>query len=287
MSDALAASYRACRRVVRASGSNFALAFWLLPREKRLAMDALYAFARAADDLGDGEGAVAHRRAALERFQELLHRALSGAPEGGIWPAVADMAQRFGLPSALLDDVIRGVQSDLEITRYATWEDLQRYCYHVAGAVGIACLHLWGFRGSRPLALAETCGQAFQLTNILRDLKEDAQRDRIYLPQQDLDACGYSAEELRRGVANAGFDRLMELQLLRAEALYAAAAAMHDDLSVDGQRVFRLMFGRYQAILAAIKRQPRVVLQRRISLTLPHKLWIAGRQLASPTAVGT
>jgi 15-cis-phytoene synthase len=275
------ASYRQCRRIVRHSGSNFALAFWLLPFHQRRAMDALYAFARQADDLVDRCAPLAEKEGALDAWREDLRRALAGDVAPSSMVALADSVDRFGIPTDYLFDIIAGVEMDLTRSRYATWEELSMYCDRVAGAVGLACLHIWGFRGEEPVALATACGQAFQLTNILRDLREDAAEDRIYLPLEELQRFDYSVEALKRGESDERFDALMEFQLARATALYDVAAGLHDLLFSDGRRVFRLMFGRYCAILARIRRAPRAVLARRVGLSMGAKLWIAARQLAS------
>lgn len=281
MNESLAASYRACHEVVRVSNSNFALAFWLLPRHKRKAMDALYAFARHTDDIGDdGHTSSEGRSQQLRDWRMELRAAMAHqAVASSILPAVADMLATFQIPPQLLEAIIDGVERDLTQTRYESWEELAGYCYQVAGAVGMACLYIWGTRGEPPTMLAEACGQAFQLTNILRDLVEDSQRDRIYLPQDELGRFGYRDGDLKRAMAGDAFDRLMDFELERAEALYVEAATLHSHLSRDGQRVFRLMFGRYRAILATIRREPRAVLRQRVSLSLSQKLWIAGRKL--------
>jgi phytoene synthase len=269
--------YRRCRQIVRQSGSNFAMAFWLLPRPKREAMHALYAFARQVDDIGDGEGSPDEKAHALE---EQWSTGLV-APHNHVLLAINDACDRYFIPRSLLEDVIKGVERDLTQTRYETWAELQGYCYQVAGAVGLACLYIWGFRGEVPEALARTCGEAFQLTNILRDVPEDAERGRCYLPLEDLRRFDFTFEDIcdRRHLER--FDALMAFELERAEQLYSEAAALHDLLLPDGQRVFRLMFGRYRAILAKIRRAPRAVLERRVALSLPQKLWIAARQLAA------
>jgi phytoene synthase len=272
----LATCYRHCRQIVSRSGSNFALAFWLLPRPKREAMHALYAFARLTDDLGDGDGSISERQAKLTQWRRSLE--LADAP---VTAAMRDTARRYEIPPALLDEIISGVERDLTQTRYATWTDLQSYCYQVAGAVGLACLHVWGYRGPAPDALARTCGEAFQLTNILRDVREDADRGRCYLPQEDLRKFELTFDAPLRPGLLPRFDALMAFELDRAERLFEEAAELHQVLSRDGQRVFRLMFGRYRAILAKIRTKPRAVLERRLSLSLPHKLWIAGRKLCA------
>lgn len=282
MTQTVAASYAACQRVVQASGSNFALSFWLLPRAQRQAMHALYAFARQTDDLGDSARPASARLVEIAAWQARFQAALAGETSDPLLPAVADAIHRFDIPTSLFEEIINGIVRDQTQTRYATWEELRGYCYSVAGAVGLACLHIWGFRGQCPIALATSCGEAFQLTNILRDLQEDTARDRVYLPAEDFAHSGYTVEALQRGAATFAFDRLLELELARAEALYQEGAGVHESLTRDGQRVFRLMFGRYRAILHKIQQAPRAVLMKRLNLNLPHKLWIAGRELVAP-----
>lgn len=281
MDKRLRDSYQACREVVCASGSNFALAFWLLPRAKCQAMHALYAFARQTDELGDGgKQSVEERAVQLEQWRHQLLAALAGEPTGSpILPALADTAGRYQISDLLLQDLINGVERDLTQTRYETWEELAEYCYQVAGSVGLCCLDVWGTLREPPPRLALACGEAFQLTNILRDVAEDAQRGRVYLPLEDLRRANYRIEDLLAGRANPCFDRLMDQQLGRATALYDEAAPLHDYLTRDGRRVYRLMFGRYRAILRAIAAEPRAVLFRRIGLSLASKLSIAARQL--------
>lgn len=279
MTTALAENYRHCRRVVRQSGSNFALAFRLLPGDKHRAMDALYAFARLTDDIGDQPGKLESRQDQLNAWQHDYDQALQGTTRHPVLAALCDTLQRFQIPPELPHEIITGVQFDLTHNRITTRQELDDYCYQVAGSVGAACLYIWGFEHRDALALAKTCGEAFQLTNILRDLREDAQRDRIYLPLEELAQFDYSEGELLRGEANERFDQLMKFELERAARLYAAAKPLERLLTKDGRPVFRLMFARYRAILAKIESAPRVALSRRVSLSLPHKLAIAAREL--------
>ncbi len=189
------ASYAFCRRLARRSGSNFYPCFLLLGREKRRGMDALYAFMRHTDDLGDNEEPPDARRKALSHWRLSLDETLrsEGVPiNHPLMPALADTVRRFQIPRQCLCDVVDGVEMDLQGRQYETFEDLAVYCRRVASAVGIACVHVWGFRDERALEPADKCGLAFQLTNILRDLKEDADHGRVYLPLEDFRAAGYS-----------------------------------------------------------------------------------------------
>jgi phytoene synthase len=300
--EAIETSYGRCHRMARRARSNFYLSFLGLPRAKRRAMDALYAFMRHTDDLADDPHPLELRRQALLGWRAVVQRALAGQfeppgdgqPQAGpgrlpehrcgrsLLPALADVIERFGVPPEHLYAVIDGVEMDLSRRRYETFDQLQDYCQHVASAVGLACIHVWGFRGREALEPARKCGIAFQLTNVLRDLKEDAQRDRVYLPLEELRRCDYSVEQLKRGVAGEQFGRLMELQIGRAERFYREGAELSEWLQAEGRRTFGMMLATYHALLEEIKRRPAEVLRRRICLSRASKLRIAARWLLLP-----
>ena len=281
MSGALASSYETCRRVARRSARNFYYSFLVLPREKRRAMCALYAFSRQTDDLSDNRRAVDERRAALGAWRRSLDRSLNGVFDAPIFPALADTVERYQLPPRYLHELIDGVEMDLDRTEYETFEELSGYCYKVASVVGLCCIHIWGFNDERAFEPAVKCGIALQLTNILRDLKEDAAAGRIYLPQEDLRRFGYPADDLRRGVLDRRFRELMRFEVERAEGLYAEAAELDRWLSPDGRAVFGAMTTIYRGLLEEIKRADGDVFERRIRLTTWRKLRIAGRWLLS------
>lgn len=282
----LEASYAYCRQVAQGSGSNFCRAFGLLGPEKRRAMEALYAFMRLSDDLGDSDRPLADRRAALEQWRAQLTTSLAGQSEPqdtpSVLPALADTVARFQIPAEHLVAVLDGVAMDLDGCCYETFDELAAYCRRVASAVGRACLPVWGIRGDGALGPADQCGLAFQLTNILRDLKEDAQRGRVYLPREELRRYGYSPEDLAAGVADERFLRLIEFQLERTEQLYREGTALYDWLYPDGQRIFGMMLSVYHGLLRQIGRQPQVVLVRRVSLGWWSKTRIAARWLLAP-----
>jgi len=226
--EAIRSSYAACRRVVRQAGSNFPAAFLLLPATKRRAMDALYAFMRHSDDLVDDPDPACPPADALARWRAAVEQALAddlsvpdlSVPNSigqAILPALADTVRQFRIPPEHLLAVLDGVAMDLSQRRYATFGQLQTYCQRVASAAGLACIHVWGFSGPEALGPAQSAGIALQLINILRDLKEDALRDRVYLPLEDLEQCGYSVEELCRGAVTPAFRRLNEMEYARAE----------------------------------------------------------------------
>jgi phytoene synthase len=253
-------------------------------------MYALYAFMRHTDDLGDNPGPVEIRRQALSDWQRrfdasLLTDTSTADPDHPLLPAIADTVRRFSIPPRYLHAVIAGVRSDCDAAastgqpRFNTFAELKHYCEQVASAVGIACIHVWGFTDEHALAPARDCGIAFQLTNILRDLKEDAEQGRIYLPQEDFSRFGYSCDELRRGVRNAPFAALIQFEVARAEEYYRRAVALEPYLSTDGRRLFGTMVATYRGLLDKIKRLDTAVLERRARLSRWRKLRIVGSSL--------
>ncbi len=291
MREETASSYALCRQVVRRAGSSFTPWFLVLPRDKHRAMDALYAFMRHTDDLADNSEPVECRRQSLVRWRAALAAALgataglpsSADPVGaGLLPALADTVRRFQIPAAHLEAVIDGVEMDLDRRRYQNFDQLADYCRHVASAVGLACIHVWGFQGQEAFGPASQCGLAFQLTNILRDLGEDAAADRVYLPLDDLQACGYSPDDLRSGVVNDRYFRLIRLQTDRAEAFYRRGAELFPFLEPEGRRIFGLLIDVYHRLLARIQRRPADVLVRRVRLSSWQKLRVAARWTLLP-----
>jgi phytoene synthase len=284
----LAQSYAYCRRISRRAHSSFYASFWLLPRDKRQAMHALYAFMRHTDDLGDSDLPVGNRRAALHDWRQRLDDALAGRFDRDstagrpLLPALADTVRRFAIPPEHLHAVIDGQEMDLEAIRYETFAQLAGYCEKVASAVGLACIHVWGAGGDGALEPARKCGIAFQLTNILRDLREDSRRGRVYLPGEDLRQCGYTAEELAQGVVNDRFRALVALEAQRARRLYRDAAELRTALDRDGRRIFGMMHHTYGQLLETIAERPDELLARRVSLSGWQKLRIAARWILLP-----
>jgi 15-cis-phytoene synthase len=286
MNQDLEASYAHCRRIARRSGSNFCFAFLLLPGPQRRAMYALYAYLRRTDDLGDSPQPVEVRREALARWRASLHAAIEGRFDDPVFPALVDTVRRYHIPLEHLDAVIDGVAMDLEEVRFETFDDLAGYCRRVASAVGLACLPIWGARGEEAYEPATKCGIAFQLTNILRDLAEDARGGRIYLPQEDLRRFGYSAADLARGTVNDRFRALVAFEIERAEGFYREGAALTPWLEPAGRRIFGAMFETYHGLLKKIEHHAPDLLVRRVRLGRWRKLRIAARWLLWPPAPG-
>jgi phytoene synthase len=282
MECSVADSYQHCWALARATAGNFYYSFLTLPRDLRQAMCALYAFMRVTDDLGDSDAPAEMRAAQLAAWRESLRRACDeGVYDHPILPALADIVRRYGIPVRYLLDVIAGVEMDLLPAAYQTFDELARYCYHVAGAVGLACIHLWGFHDPRALDAAVDCGAAFQLTNILRDLGEDAVRGRTYLPIEDLDRFHIAADELaahsRSDIQrDARFEQLMRFEVSRAREYYSRARMLFDYLDSPGKPILEAMLRIYGGLLDEIERRRYDVFSRRVSLSRGRKLLIAG-----------
>jgi phytoene synthase len=280
----LADSYRFCAAVARREARNFYAAFWLLPASRRRSMCALYAFLRQTDDLADEPGPAPAKAQALDTWRQALDSALAG--DVGAWPglpALADTVARHGIPAQLLHAVIEGVAMDLQPRGFATFAELADYCYHVASVVGLSCLHIWGYRseGGQAEHLAERCGIALQLTNILRDVREDAEQGRIYLPRDELARFGVEPQEL--AAAGPPSDRvraLLAFEGQRAYEYYEAARQLAPLVDPVGRPVLRTIVGIYRALLDEIVRRDYHVLDGRISLPGWRKLAIALRALA-------
>jgi phytoene synthase len=272
-------SFAYCDRLARRCAGNFYHGFRILPADQRRALCALYVFFRITDDLADGPEPVDDRHALLSSWRQRFDDALAGAPSHPLHPALRHTVERYRIPRGYLEAVLDGVAMDLETVGYATFADLYPYCYRVASAVGLACIHVWGFAGDQALPCAEAAGVAFQLTNILRDLGEDAARGRIYLPREDLERFGYGADELRRGTRDGRFRELMRFQVARARAYYDAAAPLAALLQPAGRAVFLVMLRTYRGLLDAIERRGYDVFSSRIRLSRLHKLWLTARSL--------
>jgi 15-cis-phytoene synthase len=279
-------AYRSCVRITRHEAANFFYGISLLPRPKRWAMSAVYAFTRRVDDIGDGVLDDGSKLAALAAERERLSCLRDGDAGDGdlVLLALADAHLRFELPLDALASLIDGVELDVRGTRYETFEELVVYCRHVAGSIGRLCLAIFEV-GDRETAtpLADDLGVAMQLTNILRDVREDGKLGRVYLPLEDL---------RRFGVADpttAAADALVELicfEAARNREWFTRGLALVDLLDSRSSSCLLAMTGIYQGILERIERQPAEVLQHRISLPVWEKAWLAARSLAGVRAAG-
>jgi phytoene synthase len=237
-------------------------------------MCALYAFMRITDDLSDGPGTAAEKSSLLDQWRRSFDQALSGRYSHPLHPALAHTMTIHAIPPEYLHAVLDGVCMDLAPVRYDTFSQLYRYCYHVASAVGLACIHVWGFERDEAKIPAEAAGIAFQMTNILRDLAEDASRGRVYLPCEDLERFGYTREQLCRGERDAHFRALMAFEVERARGYYEKSRQLTGLLQPAGRAVFRVMAGTYRGLLEAIVQRDYDVFSSRVRLSRWHKLWL-------------
>ncbi len=279
MTDAaeLAASYRRAEEIARRRARNFYYAFVVLPPERRRALCAVYAFMRACDDVSDGAASSEAKRLMLRGLRAGLDAALAGDCQGNpVFPALRDSVARFSIPARYFHWVVDGVEMDLTVERYETFDALYKYCFNVASAVGLVCLEIFGYRGAeRAREHAEHCGIAFQLTNILRDVKEDAAMGRVYLPREDLRRFGYSEDELRRGVVDDRFRRLMDFEAARAADYFARGRNLLTLVDEASRPALWAMMEIYGRVLRKIVRRRFDVFGRSVRLSNPEKARIA------------
>ena len=263
----------------------------LTPEPRRSAMYAIYAWMRAVDDLADGEGDLESKRRALESFRRRTHAAMQNEtaafdegddPTSLMWPAVGQTLRKYEIPSRYLDAMIDGQLLDQTQTRYATFTELYDYCFKVASVVGLVCMQVWGFEGGEATQkLAEERGIALQLTNILRDLVEDAKRDRVYLPAEELAQFGFDAESFKAFVLDPKpspqFDALMQMQITRAAGYYESSSKLESFITPSCRPTCWAMMKIYHSLLVKIRKQPRRVLTQRVALGRISKMWIALR----------
>lgn len=275
------ASRKLCAEIVRREAKHFYYGMLLLPREKREAIYAIYAFARRCDDLVDEADDIASARAGLARWSEFLAQAYEGATDGDpSLPAFADAVRQFSIPKALFEDLLRGMEMDLVTHRYESFEELRVYGYRVASVVGLAVIAVVGLEeglgdsgAAEALRRAEDLGVAFQLTNILRDVAEDAGRGRIYLPLEDLRQFGVTEEEILRRESSERFRRLMAFEYERAEGLFDKARPLFPCIHRSGRAAISAMTRIYRALLHEIRRREFEVLRAPVRIGFSRKLF--------------
>lgn len=277
-SASLAESHAYCRTLAKRAAKNFYVSFLTLPTEHYRAMCALYAFMRICDDIGDDTTvSLSQRKIALQEWRDAVMVALEGGPATHLaLPALYDAVERFQIPREYLFAAIDGVGMDLGNVEFATFEELSHYCYHVAGVVGLCCIHIWGFHDDRAPAAAIECGLALQLTNIVRDIKEDAQMHRVYLPQEDLDRFDYSLADIQQQRRDERFRALMQFQVSRAREHYTAGRRLYDYLEPVGQPILDAMLRIYGGLLDEIEHRDYDIFTRRARVSTSRKLAIAG-----------
>jgi phytoene synthase len=294
----LAIAYSVCRGITRANAKNFYYAFLVLPKRKRQALCAVYAFMRRCDDIADDPTlSFEDRRQKLDTWLDALHRVQQGQPsDDPILLALNDAQHRYTIPAGLLDDLATGTAMDVvDLTtdgrdvstpptptrqlavQYKTFEDLKLYCYRVASVVGLVCIHIFGYRDPVAEALAEQCGLAFQLTNIIRDVKEDAAMGRVYLPEEDLAKFDLTAADLIAAPNAARFRPLLTLEADRAREGYQAGDQLIPYISEDSQPALFVLVNIYRKLLEKIAERQYDVFSGKVSLTVSEKLRVLGK----------
>ena len=271
----VAQSYAECRRIARASASNFYYAFFMLPQAKRDALCALYAFMRLVDDVSDTVGSAADKQRGLARWRAALDAAAAGdVSSHPILPAFADTIERFHIPPRYFHDLISGAEMDLTVGEYATFDRLREYCYRVAGTVGLTCLHVFGFDDPHAPDLAEKLGIAFQLTNILRDVPRDYEMGRVYLPLEDLAQFGVRPEALARGPLTPEMRGLLEFEAARAWNYYREGVELIPLVHADARAALWALARIYSSLLRRIEARGYDVFSERVRLGTPEKTGI-------------
>ena len=274
-------AYDYCQRVSKRRAKNFYYAFRTLPAAKRRAIYAAYAFCRYCDDVADEDMPLAEKTRLLAELRQSLAECESGRPAGPVFTALHHGSRAFGVPYEYYETVIDGVEMDLTRTRYESFEELNDYCYKVASVIGLICIEITGYSDDKAKEHAIDLGIAMQLTNILRDIREDAERERIYIPMSDLRAHGYSESELMAASYNDAFRALMKFEADRARRYFERGSRLFP-LLVGESRVFPMvMHGIYSAVLDRIEARAydvfsgRVALSAREKLSITAKLWLA------------
>ena len=264
-----------CQQKAAQSGSSFYYSFLFLAPDRRRAITALYAFCREVDDTVDECTDASIARTKLSWWRKEVAAMISGAPTHPVTQALQAHLTTFALDSQYLMAIIDGMEMDLDQTRYLDFPGLQKYCWHVASAVGILSARIFGVTNPQTLEYAEKLGLAFQLTNIIRDVGEDARKGRIYLPVNELQQFGVTAADILNARHSDKFEQLMQFQAARAHKLYDEAFALLPKEDRRAQRPGLIMAAIYRAVLTEVERDGFHVLNQRISLTPIRKLWLA------------
>ena len=266
-----------CQRKAAASGSSFYYSFLFLPAEQRRAILALYAFCREVDDVVDQCQDPGVARLKLQWWREEVGRAFQGSPQHPVTQALQPQLERYNLPEEYFQEILDGMEMDLTQTRYTDFSSLALYCYRAAGVVGLLAAEIFGYQDRATLKYATELGTALQLTNILRDVREDAQRGRIYLPQDELRTAGVREEDILQGVSTPELRDLLAQQAGRAREYYQRAEQLLPEVDRACQRSGLIMAAIYRTLLDELEADGFRVLERRVSLTPLRKLWITWR----------
>ena len=273
----LESAYEACREITRREAKNFYYAFLTLPAAKRRAIYAAYAFCRHCDDSVDEEASTDAKLKALTDLQASLDSAYSGTASSPVYVALADVALNYDIPQDYFQEIILGVESDLVKDRFQNFGELREYCYRVASVVGLICLQIFGYEDDDAKEYAVDLGLAMQLTNIIRDVREDFDMGRVYLPQDEMARFGYSEEDLKNGVRNQAFHDLMEFQAKRAREYFDLGFKLLPYLSRRSRACPAVLGALYSKVLDRIEASDYDVLESRVSLSKAEKIGITAK----------
>jgi phytoene synthase len=273
-------AYAECRAIAHKHGANFSVGFRFLPRAKRRAVYAAYAYCRVADDISDDPGENVAER--LDVWQHELDACYEGHPSHPITIAIADALTRFDIPKSAFVALIDGCRQDMVKSRYETFEELLHYCDLVATSISDISLSIFGYRSDRAREYGRNLATALQLTNVTRDVGDDLGRDRIYLPLEDLRRFGVTEEELVARTENDRMRSLIEFQIARAERYFKDAEPLLDELEFDARFGVLLMGGIYATVLSKLRKDPLVVIRKRLSLTKLQKVMVVGTRMLRP-----
>lgn len=276
MASDLDQAYIHCQRVAKTEAKNFYYAFRTLPSTKRRAIYAVYAFCRYCDDIADEDLPPEEKRRLLSETRSRLHSP-GLASDDPVFMALEGAIRDFAIPRSYLEDVIRGVEMDLDVSRFESFDDLREYCRLVASAVGLICIEIFGYEDPAAIDYAVDFGLAMQLTNIMRDIREDAERDRIYIPLEDIRRFGYSERELMEGRNNENFRSLMDFQATRARGYFDSGERLMPLLSRESRACAAVLHQLYSRILDRIESTGYDVFERRIGLSVSEKLLLVAR----------
>lgn len=277
----LADSYKAAEAITKDRAKNFYYGIRLLPKEKRDSLCAIYAFFRESDDLSDDES-ISNRAERLAEWRGLVRNKPANFKPGSILPAFYDSVDKYAIPHNYFEELLDGTTSDLSVTRYQHFDDLYEYCYKVASTVGLVCLYVFGFDGSREaLEQAEARGVAFQLTNILRDVKEDGERGRIYLPLEDLERFQISESDFLSGKDSPEMRDFLDFQIQRAKKYYEKSAPLPIRVDSESRPSLDAMTDIYRTLLDKVEKMGSGVFKERASLSKLEKLALAGKTVLS------
>lgn len=281
MTDELKLAYDHCQRVAKDQAKNFYYAFKTLPPQKRRAIYAAYAFCRICDDIADEDHTLESKRAMLADTRLAFRDAQHNASADPVFLALQDAAKTFDIPQNYFEQIVEGVEMDLSWSRFRNFEELRTYCYKVASVVGLVCIQVFGYEDPNAKTYAIDLGLAMQLTNILRDVKEDADLGRIYIPLDEMERFGYSEQDLMAGVVNDQFRQLMAFQVDRARRYFASGKRLIPLVSSESQACPSVMHGVYSSVLDRIEASNFQVFDKRIGLSTGEKLFLVARLWAS------